>query len=116
MILEYIVKTMWKKKKPAKVKILPRKPIKTIKPTKFVKPGKKGLPIKPIPIVQMLPMADGGMFQQIIGATKPGQAKMQFPYELPTIVIGLDKETKNTLLGVAGVFATGMIVSRVLTR
>lgn len=58
----------------------------------------------------------GNILQNIIGSTQPGAQKMQFPYELPTINIGLDAETKKIMYTTAGIFAGGMIASKLIEK
>lgn len=67
-----------------------------------------------IPIVQRVYMADGSYFQQILGSTKPGQKKMQFPYEIPPIEIELAKETNATIITAAGILAGGFVVGQLV--
>lgn len=72
-----------------------------------------------VPVVRRTYLSDGsGYVQQILGSTKPGEKKLQFPYELPVIEtsVSLDKSTRNTLLGVAGGIAGGMIISSAIKR
>jgi len=57
-----------------------------------------------------------GILPSIINATVPGSQKLQFPYELPTVTIGIDQETKNTLYTLGGILAGGIILGIILNK
>jgi len=72
-----------------------------------------------LPIVRRTYLADGsGYLQTILGSTKPGTQKLQFPYEIPTIKteVALDPATTKTLLYIAGGITVGAIASAVIKR
>lgn len=69
-----------------------------------------------VPIVRTL-SAEGGLVQQIIGASLPGAKKMQFPFEnIPpvTVNVSLEKDTQNVLLGLGGLIGGSLVASAIL--
>lgn len=71
---------------------------------------------KSIPIVRRTMSADGSILQTIIGSSKPGAAKLQFPYEIPALEIDITPATKNILFLTAGILAGGAITSVLLNK
>lgn len=60
--------------------------------------------------------APGDIVSSIIGATAPGSQKLQFPYELPTIKVSIDEETRNALYSTAGILTAGILLGIVLNK
>jgi hypothetical protein len=69
---------------------------------------------KKVYVVKQTQLADGSILQSII-ATQPGAKKMQFPYELPTVTVALDNETKTALYTTAGILAGGYVTAKLIT-
>jgi len=62
-----------------------------------------------IPIIRTTQLSDGNILQTIVGATKPGSQKLQFPYEIPALELEFTPEANRTLLLTAGILAAGAV-------
>lgn len=70
-----------------------------------------------VPVVRRRYMSDGKSFiTDVIGHTKPGEEKLQFPYEIPVIntSVAIDPQATKALYVVAGTLAVGMLGSAYL--
>ena len=54
--------------------------------------------------------ANGDYLRGLLTSTQPGQKKMQFPYELPPIVVETSPETNKTIITAAAILGTGIAV------
>ena len=72
---------------------------------------------RPVFLCKMRTLSDGSnLITDIIGSMKPGAKKMQFPYELPTINVGIDDETKKSLYIATGILAAGFLAGSFISR
>lgn len=68
---------------------------------------------KCLPVVKRTYLSDGGFLTSLVGSSKPGEKKMQFPYEIPEIKVSpvISPETKTTLYTTVGILAGGIVIS-----
>lgn len=73
----------------------------------------KGNCKKCLPVVKRTYLSDGGFLTNLVGSSKPGSGKMQFPYELPEIKVApvITPETKKTLYTTVGILAGGIAIA-----
>jgi hypothetical protein len=71
-----------------------------------------------IPVIRNTRLADGSVLQNILGATKPGSKKLQFPYELPVIEtsVAVAPDTLTSLYTVAGIIGGAIVLSQIIKR
>jgi len=69
--------------------------------------------LREVPVVRRTYLADDSFVTDLIGYSKPGAKKLQFPYEIPTIntSVSLSPEVTQTLIAIPTIFSIGMVAS-----
>lgn len=68
------------------------------------------------PVRRVRPLAaNGDYLKNLLGSTQTGAKKMQFPYELPTIVVETSAETNKTIITAAAILGGGIAVAGIAT-
>lgn len=68
---------------------------------------------KTIPIIRRTALSDGNFLTSLVGSSKPGAKKLEFPYDIPEIKVApvISPEVKTVLYTTVSILATGMVLS-----